>query len=122
MRAGARRQLTFVCFFDSEKVYGFVPHDLLLYLLLPKGVPGNAFRVIDRMYAAASSRGLVAGACSAAFPIRRGAAPVYSLSPLLYAIFIDSGMDSMYAAVPPGHRTAWKCGVVAALAGPAIRR
>ena len=98
-----RRQPTFVCcFFNAETAYDSVPHDLLLYRLLQKGVSGNAFRLIDRMYAAASSRVRVDGGCSAAFPVRRGVAKGCPLSPLLCAIFVDSVLADLYAAAPPG--------------------
>ena len=97
----ARKQSTYMCFFDAKQAYDSVPHDLLLHRLLQKGVRGKAFAVIDRMYAAASSRVRVGGALSDAFPVRRGVAQGCPLSPLLYAVFIDSVLEHLDAVSLP---------------------
>ena len=95
--------LTYVCFFDAEKAYDAVPHGLLLYRLLQKGVTGKAFRVIAGMYAHARSCVRVGSSLSAAFSVQRGVAQGCPLSPLLYAVFIDSVLDHIYGAeMPPG--------------------
>ena len=93
---------TFACFFDAPKAYDSVPHDLLLYRLLQKGVTGKAFAVVDRMYSSAYSRVRVDGVLSSAFPVQRGVAQGCPLSPLLYAVFIDSVLDDLNALPPDG--------------------
>ena len=98
----AAGQLTFACFFDAAKAYDSVPHDLLLHSLIQKGVTGTAFEVIRSMYSSARSQVRVGGAVSSSFPIRRGVAQGCPLSPLLYAIFIDSVLHDMQAVSHPG--------------------
>ena len=97
----ARKHSTYMCFFDAKQAYDSLPHDLLLHRLLQKGVRGKAFAVIDHMYAAASSLVRVGGALSDAFPVRRGVAQGCPLSPLLYAVFIDSVLEHLDAVSLP---------------------
>ena len=55
-----------------------------------KGVTGKTWRVIDQMYAHASSRTQLGGVLSELFLIERGVAQGCLLSPSLYAVFVDS--------------------------------
>ena len=82
------------------KAYDSVPHDLLLYRLLNKGVCGKAFRAVDRMYAAANSFVKVVGCKSAPFPVRRSVAQGCPLCPFRYAVYIDSVLDDLYTVAP----------------------
>jgi len=52
------------------------------------------------MYTAASSRVRVDGVCSTVISVHSGVAQGCPLSPLQYAVFIDSVLDDLYAAAP----------------------
>lgn len=78
-----------------------MPHNLLLYRLLPKGVTGKLFSAIDRMYAAASAVVSKWMAVSERFPIRREVAQGCPLSSLLYAVCSDSVADDLYTTPMP---------------------
>ena len=88
---------TFATFFDAAKAYDTVPHDLLLARLADKGVTGNLFHAVDQLYANATSVTRVENAYSAPFEVQRGVAQGCTMSPFLYAVFIDSLLDDLTA-------------------------
>ena len=101
---------TYAFFLDAHKAYDTVPHTLLLDRLAAKGVTGKAWRVIDHMYARASSRVRVGAALSDPIPIERGVAQGCPLSPFLYDVFVDSLLEDIHAechddGIPLGGRS-----------------
>jgi len=54
------------------------------------------FKAIDQLYANAANVARVDGHMSARFPLERGVAQGCPMSPLLYAIFIDSVLDDLH--------------------------
>jgi len=92
---------TFAFFLDAHKAYDTVSHTMLLDRLAAKGVTGKAWRVVDQMYAHATSRTRVSGAMSDPFPVERGVAQGCPLSPFLYDIFVDSLLEDIHAVCGP---------------------
>ena len=98
LRDRARRHLTtYAAFFDAQKTYDTVDHTTLMAMLAAKGVTGRLWRLVDRLYAAASNRARVDGFLSEAFAVLRGVAQGCPLSPFLYIVFQDSLMEWLYA-------------------------
>lgn len=81
----------------AHKAYDTVPHTQLLDRLAAKGVTGKAWRVIDKMYAHASSRTNVGGALSEPFPIEQGVAQVCPLSSFLHNAFVNTLLEDVLA-------------------------
>jgi Reverse transcriptase (RNA-dependent DNA polymerase) len=88
---------TYASFLDVKKAYDTVPHDALMYKLHRKGVQGKSVRVIQAMYAGASSRIAYGGSVSSPYPIERGVAQGCPMSPLLYAVFIDDLLHDLHS-------------------------
>jgi len=88
---------TFACFFDARKAYDTVPRDAMLGRLLAKGVTGKMFKAIDQLYQQTANVARVDGVMSDRFPVERGVAQGCPMSPFLYAVFIDSVLDDLYA-------------------------
>jgi Reverse transcriptase (RNA-dependent DNA polymerase) len=81
---------TYAFFLDVRQAYDTVPHDALMYTLHRKGVQGKCLRVIQAMYAGASSRVAYGGSVSEPYPIGQGVAQGCPMSPLSYAVFMMS--------------------------------
>ena len=88
---------TYACFFDARKAYDTVPREALLARLITKGVTGRMFQAIDQLYAQAENVVRVDSVTSQRFPVARGVAQGCPMSPFLYAVFIDSVLDDLYA-------------------------
>jgi Reverse transcriptase (RNA-dependent DNA polymerase) len=88
---------TYAFFLDVKMAYDTVPHDALMYKLHCKGIHGDCLRVIQAMYAGASSRGAYGGSVSEPYPIGQGVAQGCPMSPLLYAVFIDDLLHDLHS-------------------------
>ena len=78
----------FSLFLVIQKAYDTVWHDGLWYKLWDKGVQGRMWRVIKKMYMSSRSAVLLEGEKSDSFNVEQGVAQGYSLSPILFSVFI----------------------------------
>ena len=81
---------TFCCFVDVRKAYDRVWRDGLWLALWNIGVCSTMFRMIRSMFVHMRRQVAVEGQTSGQFPVELGVAQGAVLSPILYAIFINS--------------------------------
>ena len=87
--AKAKNQDTFACFVDFMKAFDSVNHKLLLFKLNSLGINGNIYNMIKAMYTGATSAVQIKNFTTNWFPIKTGIRQGDSLSPTLFAIFIN---------------------------------
>ena len=82
--------MIFQCFYDLEKAFDSIEHNVLLNHLYKAGINGKAWRVIRAFYDKAESRVRVGSSLSGKFQLNRGVKQGSVLSPLLFLLVIDS--------------------------------
>ena len=87
--AKAKNQDTFACFVDFMKAFDSVHHKLLLHKLYNIGIRGNMYSMVKAMYTNATSAVQIKNFTTNWFPIETGIRQGDSLSPTLFAIFIN---------------------------------
>ena len=80
---------TYTFFLDIQKAYDSVWHDGLWYKLWDMGVKGRMWCVIKKMYEFSKSVVLLEVEKSYTFKIEQGVAQGFSLSPILFSVFIN---------------------------------
>ena len=80
---------TFCSFIDFQKAFDCVNHELLLHKLWNNGVVGKVHNVIKAIYSAPESCVTVKGHLTSWFPVRSGVRQGDTLSPTLFALFIN---------------------------------
>ena len=80
---------TYAFFLDVQKAYDTVWRNGLWVKLWELGVRGKMWRVIKEMYRVSRSAVLLDGECSEAFDVQQGVAQGWSLSPILFSVFIN---------------------------------
>ncbi len=80
---------TFCSFVDFQKAFDYVNHDYLLHKLLQKGIDGKMYHIIKNIYSALESCVLVGDRLTSWLQAKSGVRQGDSLSPILFAIFID---------------------------------
>ena len=85
----AKKQETFACFVDFMKAFDSIHHRLLLYKLQNIGIKGTMYNMIKAMYTNATSAVQIENFTTDWFPIKTGIRQGDSLSPTLFAIFIN---------------------------------
>ena len=76
-------------FLDVQKAYDTVWRDGVWLKLWDMGVKGRMWRVIKKIYEASRSTVLLEGEKSAMFSVEQGVAQGFSLSPILFSVFIN---------------------------------
>ena len=87
--AKAKNQDTYACFVDFMKAFDSVHHKLLLHKLYNIGVRGTMYNMVKAMYTNATSAVQIKNFTTNWFPIKTGIRQGDSLSPTLFAIFIN---------------------------------
>ena len=87
--AKSKNQDTFSCFVDFMKAFDSVHHNLLLYKLHEIGIKGTMYNMIKAMYTGATAAVQIKNFTTNWFPIKTGIRQGDSLSPTLFAIFIN---------------------------------
>ena len=85
----ANNEETFCSFFDFQKAFYCVNHELLLYKLWTNGITGNIYNVIKAIYSKPESCVNINGHLTNWFPVRSGVRQGDTLSPTLFALFIN---------------------------------
>ena len=85
----AKKLDTYACFVDFMKAFDSVHHKLLLYKLYSIGVRGTMYNMVKAMYTNATSAVQIKNFTTNWFPIKTGIRQGDSLSPTLFAIFIN---------------------------------
>ena len=80
---------TFCSFIDFQKAFDYVDHDFLFFKLQQIGITGNILSVIKAIYKHPVSCVRVNNRQTGWFPVLSGVHQGDSLSPLLFAIFIN---------------------------------
>ena len=85
----SKNQDVYACFVDFMKAFDSVHHKLLLYKLNSIGINGTMYNMIKAMYTNATSAVQIKNFTTNWFPIKTGIRQGDSLSPTLFAIFIN---------------------------------
>ena len=85
----ACKQSTFCAFIDMEKAFDFLDRDLLFYRLLLYNIKGKLYQSIKALYNLTTSCVKINAACSGWFLSNSGVRQGDSLSPTLFALFIN---------------------------------
>ncbi len=93
----ALKHETFCAFVDFQKAFDFVGHEFLKHKLLDVGVDGNTYNIISSIYSMSESCVLINDRLTDWFPVMSGVRQGDSLSPILFAIFINDLADEMKA-------------------------
>jgi hypothetical protein len=80
---------TYVFFLDVQKAYASVWHNDLWLKLWEFGVGGKMWRVMKRMYESSKSAVLLDRKRSETIDLEQGVAQGWSLSPILFSVFIN---------------------------------
>ena len=80
---------TYALFLDIQKAYDTVWRDGLWYKLWDMGVKGRMWRVIKKMYELSRSVVLLEGEKLDSLNVELGVAHGFSLSPILFSVFIN---------------------------------
>ncbi len=86
---GAGKQDTFCSFVDFQKAFDYVDHNFLLHKLLLNGIDGCVYNIVKAIYSAPESCVLVNDRMTDWFPVKSGVRQGDSLSPILFALFIN---------------------------------
>ncbi len=89
------RQATFLTFTDFKKAFDYVNHDMLMYKLHKMGITGDLYRSIKNIYRNPISCVQLNGHLTDWFPIESGVRQLDSLSPTLFAAFINDLSQEM---------------------------
>ncbi len=85
----ANNMETFCTFIDFQKAFDCVNHEFLLYKLSQNGITGRSYQSIKSMYRSPLSCVNIGGKLTNWFPVRAGVRQGDSLSPTLFALFIN---------------------------------
>ncbi len=83
------RQSTFLTFIDFSKAFDFINHELLYHKLLNLNINGKIYNSIRNIYARPQSCVQLNGILTEWFPVSSGVRQGDSLSPLLFACYIN---------------------------------
>ena len=86
---------TFLSFIDFQKAFDFVPHDLLYHKLVNLGVDGDLYHSIRSIYRNPISCVQLNGQLTDWFPITSRVRQGNSLSPTLFAAYINDLADEI---------------------------
>ena len=92
------KQNTFLTFIDFQKAFDYVNHEFLYHKLLNLNINGNIYNCIKNIYSRPQSCVQLNGYLSDWFPISSGVRQGDSLSPLLFACFINDLPEELNAA------------------------
>ena len=95
-----RGKKTFSCFVDLRKAFDRVDRMELLVQLHAVGVKGHMFNVIEQMNEQVVSKALVNGSTTRSFKYDMGIRQGDPLSPLLFAIYINSLVQHLRSSCP----------------------
>ena len=85
----------FQCFYDLEKAFDSIEHNVLLNHLYRAGINGKAWRIIGAFYDDATASVRLGLNYSEAFHLGRGVKQGSVLSPLLFLLVIDSLLEEL---------------------------
>ena len=89
------RQDTFLCFIDYQKAFDYVNHSLMYHKLLNIGITGNIYKSITKIYENPKSCVQLNGTLTDWFSVSSGVRQGDSLSPILFAIYINDLYDEI---------------------------
>ena len=87
---------TFCSFVDFQKAFDYVNHRFLLHKLLENGRDGNIYNIVKEIYRRRESCVLVNDRITDWFPVKSGVRQGDSLSPILFALFINDFASDLH--------------------------
>ncbi len=94
----AENKETFCSFVDFKKAFDYVDHSFLLHKLIHIGINGRIYNTIKTLYSRPESCVLVNDRLSGWFPVQSGVRQGDSLSPMLFAVFINDLAEEIRGA------------------------